>query len=110
MFDNTRLVTFDEKIYDKILAINSQEGERVELDEPVNAQVRLELMCTPWQSLGIHYQMPVGIFLQFVSQSIFWYGLLLFVYSSVSVPYLSLQLVAEFECPFFFFFLCLVFN
>ena len=76
MFDNTRLVTFDEKIYDKILAINSQEGERVELDEPVNAQVRLELMCTPWQSLGIHYQMPVGIFLQFVSQSIFWLSLI----------------------------------
>ena len=78
VFDNTRLVTFDEKVYDKILAINSQEGERVELDEPVNAQVRLKLMCTSWQSVGIHHQMPVGIFLQFVSQSIFWYGHLFF--------------------------------
>ena len=39
VFDNTHKVTFDEKMYDKILAINSQEGERVELDEPVNAQV-----------------------------------------------------------------------
>ena len=56
VFDNTRLVTFDEKVYDKILAINSQEGERVELDEPVNAQVRLKLMCTSWQSCGIHHQ------------------------------------------------------
>ena len=44
VFDNTRLVTFDEKIYDKILAINSQEGERVELDEPVMAQVRLSVV------------------------------------------------------------------
>ena len=39
VFDNTRLVTFDEKVYDKILAINSQEGEKVDLDEPVMAQV-----------------------------------------------------------------------
>ncbi|XP_076466904.1 dynein axonemal heavy chain 5-like [Babylonia areolata] len=43
VFDNTRLVTFDEKMYDKILAINSQEGERVELDEPVNAQGNVEV-------------------------------------------------------------------
>ncbi len=43
MFDNTRLVTFDEKVYDKILAINSQEGEQVMLDVPVNAQGNVEV-------------------------------------------------------------------
>ena len=39
VFDNTRLVTFDEKVYDKILCINSQEGETISLDGPVMAQV-----------------------------------------------------------------------
>jgi len=39
VFDNTRLVTFDEKVYDKILEINSQEGEIVALEKPVLAQV-----------------------------------------------------------------------
>lgn len=39
MFDNTKTVSFDEKVYDKILAINSQEGENVPLEEPVLAQV-----------------------------------------------------------------------
>lgn len=29
VFDNTKTVTFDEKFYDKILAVNSQEGEQV---------------------------------------------------------------------------------
>ncbi|XP_070190341.1 dynein axonemal heavy chain 5-like isoform X2 [Littorina saxatilis] len=43
VFDNTRTVTFDEKVYDKILAINSQEGERVDLDEAVNAQGNVEM-------------------------------------------------------------------
>ncbi|XP_046353935.2 dynein axonemal heavy chain 5-like isoform X1 [Haliotis rufescens] len=43
VFDNTRLVTFDEKVYDKILGINSQEGEQVLLDEPVNAQGNVEV-------------------------------------------------------------------
>ena len=40
VFDNTRTVTFDEKVYDKILSLNSQEGETVSLENPVNAQVR----------------------------------------------------------------------
>ena len=40
MFDNTKTVTFDEKVYDKILALNSQEGENVPLEEAVMAQVR----------------------------------------------------------------------
>ena len=31
VFDNTKTVTFDEKQYDKILAVNSQEGEQVGL-------------------------------------------------------------------------------
>ena len=39
IFDNTKTVTFDEKYYDKILAINSQEGETITLEEPVTAQV-----------------------------------------------------------------------
>ena len=42
VFDNTKRVTFDEKVYDKILQINSQEGETVALDEPVNAQGNVE--------------------------------------------------------------------
>ncbi|KAH3727100.1 hypothetical protein DPMN_053025, partial [Dreissena polymorpha] len=42
VFDNTRLVTFDEKVYDKILEINSQEGETVRLDNPVLAQGNVE--------------------------------------------------------------------
>ena len=40
VFDNTRTVTFDEKVYDKILAINSSEGETIPLDTTVMAQVR----------------------------------------------------------------------
>lgn len=54
MFDNTRLVTFDEKVYDKILAINSQEGERVDLVEPVMAQVKF-ILCIQyvWLKLRI---------------------------------------------------------
>ena len=40
VFDNTKTVNFDEKVYDKILALNSQEGENVSLEEPVMAQVR----------------------------------------------------------------------
>ncbi|XP_021362874.1 dynein heavy chain 5, axonemal-like isoform X1 [Mizuhopecten yessoensis] len=43
VFDNTRLVTFDEKVYDKILSLNSQEGENVPLEEPVNAQGNVEI-------------------------------------------------------------------
>ena len=56
VFDNTRLVTFDEKVYDKILAINSQEGERVDLDEPVNAQVGLKrrYSCAVAVTVSLH--------------------------------------------------------
>lgn len=38
VFDNTKTVNFDEKVYDKILALNSQEGENISLEEPINAQ------------------------------------------------------------------------
>jgi len=43
VFDNTRTVTFDEKVYDKILELNSQEGEMVPLKEPVMAQGNVEV-------------------------------------------------------------------
>lgn len=39
IFDNTKNVTFDEKTYDKILQLISQEGEVVNLDESIMAQV-----------------------------------------------------------------------
>ncbi|ELU05307.1 hypothetical protein CAPTEDRAFT_162628 [Capitella teleta] len=42
VFDNTKTVTFDEKVYDRILSINSQEGETVQLDEFVLAQGNVE--------------------------------------------------------------------
>ncbi|CAF0945608.1 unnamed protein product [Adineta steineri] len=43
VFDNTKTVTFDEKVYDKILTLNSQEGEQVPLKEPVMAQGNVEV-------------------------------------------------------------------
>ena len=39
VFDNLKTVTFDEKEYDKILAINSSEGEQIQLEKPIMAQV-----------------------------------------------------------------------
>ena len=44
VFDNTKTVNFDEKVYDKILALNSQEGENIGLEEPINAQVIFVLL------------------------------------------------------------------
>ena len=43
VFDNTKTVNFDEKVYDKILALNSQEGENIGLEEPINAQGNVEV-------------------------------------------------------------------
>ncbi|VDK31686.1 unnamed protein product [Dibothriocephalus latus] len=39
VFDNTKTVTFDEKVYEKIVAVCSQEGETIPLQMPVMAQV-----------------------------------------------------------------------
>ena len=39
VFDNLKTVTFDEKDYDKILAINSSEGEQILLEKAIMAQV-----------------------------------------------------------------------
>jgi len=39
VFDNTKTVTFDEKNYDKIVAITSQEGETIRLKDYVMATV-----------------------------------------------------------------------
>lgn len=38
IFDSVKTVTFDEKVYDRILAVNSAECESVELEIPVMAQ------------------------------------------------------------------------
>ena len=40
MFDNVHTVTFDEKAYDNIISLNSQEGEVVDLEKRVIATVR----------------------------------------------------------------------
>ncbi|XP_028415244.1 dynein heavy chain 5, axonemal-like [Dendronephthya gigantea] len=42
VFDNLKTVTFDEKDYDKILAINSSEGEQIQLEKPIMAQGNVE--------------------------------------------------------------------
>ncbi|KAJ8315371.1 LOW QUALITY PROTEIN: hypothetical protein KUTeg_007521 [Tegillarca granosa] len=52
IFDNTKTVTFDEKIYDKILAINSSEGEQIQLDNAGNVEVWLgDLLNTSRKSV-----------------------------------------------------------
>lgn len=53
VFDNVKTVKFHEKEYDKILAINSREGESVILDNPVMAQVGVWLLNFS-KSLIIH--------------------------------------------------------
>ena len=42
VFDNTKSVKFDEKNYDKILEVISQEGEAIQLVDPVIAQGNVE--------------------------------------------------------------------
>ncbi|XP_076617159.1 dynein axonemal heavy chain 5 isoform X1 [Chaetodon auriga] len=43
LFDNINRVVFNEKIYDQILSFQSQEGETVELSQPVLAQGNVEV-------------------------------------------------------------------
>jgi len=56
VFDNTKSVTFDEKYYDKILAITSQEGETINLKKHVIATVSKQLDA-------YHLNMLIAIFL-----------------------------------------------
>lgn len=43
LFDNVHHVTFNEKVYDQILAYHSQEGEDVQMSKPVTAQGNVEI-------------------------------------------------------------------
>lgn len=52
VFDNTRLVTFDEKVYDKITEFNSQEGETVPLEAPIMAQGNVEIWLGDLQKMS----------------------------------------------------------
>ncbi|XP_036448538.1 LOW QUALITY PROTEIN: dynein heavy chain 5, axonemal [Colossoma macropomum] len=81
LFDNVNRVVFHEKNYDQILSFQSQEGETVDLTEPINAQGNVET----W----------LGLLLDGVRKTI--HGIIRKAYMAVSDPGLK---IIEFQSVF----------